>query len=211
MKKKSTLRKAAETVAGTAIGAAIAGPIGAVAGGLAAEHVENVVESEPKPTSRVVDARKRLPKRRSSARIKRILVPIDFSPAAVAALRVAKEWAARYQAQIRLVHVIDPGASLGESGVVPMLQVKGDLASRARSAMKDLRAKEIDRSVAVSISVRKGASYDQIVTEARRYKADMILISRHGRSGLTRALLGSTTERVVRHADCPVFVVPSPQ
>lgn len=209
MKKKTTLRKAAETVAGAAVGAAIAGPIGAVAGGLAAEHVENIVEATPKSSTKGAAKPKRRPKPRSSSQVKRILVPIDFSESAIAALRIASEWAAGYKAEIRLLHVIDPGASFGESGVVPMSQVKADLKSRVRSAMEELRTKEIDSSIAVSISVRNGASYDQIVTEARRFGADIIFIARYGRSALTRAVLGSTTERVVRHANCPVYVMPA--
>jgi nucleotide-binding universal stress UspA family protein len=55
--------------------------------------------------------------------------------------------------------------------------------------------------------VRNGRSFHEIVSAARSLKSDLIVISTHGRTGLSRALLGSTTERVVQHAPCPVLVV----
>jgi nucleotide-binding universal stress UspA family protein len=55
--------------------------------------------------------------------------------------------------------------------------------------------------------VRFGRSFHEIAAAARTLKADLIIISTHGYTGLKHAVLGSTTERVVRHASCPVLVV----
>ena len=55
--------------------------------------------------------------------------------------------------------------------------------------------------------VRFGRSYHEIAEAARTLKVDLIIISTHGYTGLKHAFLGSTTERVVRHAPCPVLVV----
>jgi universal stress protein A len=57
------------------------------------------------------------------------------------------------------------------------------------------------------ILVRTGSPFHEITEAARTLKVDLIIIATHGRSGLTRALLGSTAERVVRHATCPVLVL----
>jgi nucleotide-binding universal stress UspA family protein len=55
--------------------------------------------------------------------------------------------------------------------------------------------------------VQEGISYQEIVETAKALKMDLIIIATHGRTGLANVLLGSTTERVVRHAPCPVLVV----
>ena len=57
------------------------------------------------------------------------------------------------------------------------------------------------------VVVRSGTPFNEISKAARELRVDVIIISTHGHTGLKHLLLGSTTERVVRHADCPVFVV----
>ena len=57
------------------------------------------------------------------------------------------------------------------------------------------------------VLVRFGRSFHEIAEAARTRKVDLIIISTHGYTGLKHAVLGSTTERVVRHAHCPVLVV----
>ena len=70
--------------------------------------------------------------------------------------------------------------------------------------VKDL---QIEPKLTERTLVRQGRSFHEIAEAARTLKADLIIISTHGYSGLKHALLGSTTERVVRHAPCPVLVV----
>jgi nucleotide-binding universal stress UspA family protein len=61
--------------------------------------------------------------------------------------------------------------------------------------------------VKVSVHLRDGIAWDQIASAARELGADLILLATHGRTGLAHALLGSTAERVVRHAPCPVLTL----
>ncbi len=63
------------------------------------------------------------------------------------------------------------------------------------------------RAQAVVRVVRQGEPYLEILSVARELGMDLIILSTHGRTGLARVLMGSTTEKVVRHADCPVLVV----
>jgi nucleotide-binding universal stress UspA family protein len=207
MKSKTTKRKIAEVAVGAAIGGAIAGPIGAVAGGLAAGHVESGLEnlgqlkppagrSKPGAEDPIVHAH-----------LKRILVPLDFSPPSRRALRFAREWAALFGAEIGLLHVVEPTVAAGEFGTVPMGQGQRDLAGRARAALQELVREEFPESPRVSVEVRKGSPSDQIAAVAGEWKADIIIIATHGRTGLKHALLGSTAERVVRHAPCPVLTL----
>lgn len=204
MKSKTTKRKVAEAAVGAAIGGVIAGPIGAVAGGLAAGHVESGLEqlgklrapAKPGAEDPIVHAR-----------LKRILVPLDFSPPSRRALRFAREWAEFFSAEVCLLHVIEPTTALAEFGTVPIGSPRLDLTDRAMTGLQKLVREEFPESARVSAEVRKGVPYDQIVAVARELKTDLILIATHGRTGLKHALLGSTTERVVRHASCPVLTL----
>jgi len=70
-----------------------------------------------------------------------------------------------------------------------------------------LSADEMRREVAVEALVRTGSPAVEIIEVARSLPADLIVISTHGRTGLTHVLLGSVAEHVVQRAPCPVFVV----
>lgn len=207
MKNRTTKRKLAEAAVGAALGGVIAGPIGAVAGGLAAGHVESGLDrlGRLKLPSAWEDPASADPV--THAHLKRILVPLDFSPPSRRALRFAKEWARLFGAELRLFHVIEPTSAVGEFGTVPFGQLQRDLAGRARDALKQIAREMFPEPMPVSVEVRKGVAYDEIRAAAVRWKADLILIATHGRSGLKHVLVGSTAERVVRHAPCPVLTL----
>ncbi|MEQ1850731.1 MAG: universal stress protein [Chthoniobacteraceae bacterium] len=100
MKSRTTKRRIVETAVGAALGAAIAGPAGALAGGLAASKAASSVEHLGEGRR----PRKRSPRRAKApvvhARLKRILVPIDFSPPSLDAARFAGKWAGRFGAEL---------------------------------------------------------------------------------------------------------------
>ena len=207
MKMKTTKRKIAETAIGAGIGAAIAGPVGAVAGGLAAGHVEEGLEYV---------AKLKLPENVNKLAAgdplihvwpRRILVPLDFSPPSRRAMQFACNWADFFAAQVYLLHVVEPTTVVGEFGTVPVGAVQGDLLGRAKAALSELVRSEFPDSIPVRVVVRKGTAYDQIAATARAIRADIIIIATHGRTGLKRVVLGSTAERVARHAPCPVLIL----
>lgn len=209
MKTSSTKRKIAETVVGAAVGAANAGPASAVAGGLVGSQVAAHTPHGAAP--------KRAPKQSSQdaddpiihAQLRRILVPLDFSPPSRRALRFAREWAVRFGSEICLLHVIEPMTAVASFGPVPAAvpPVTVDFREQARAELGRLAREEFPASVQVSVQLRDGSAYDQIAAAARDWQADLIIIATHGRTGLTHALLGSTAERVVRHAPCPVLTL----
>jgi universal stress protein A len=207
MRTKTTKRKIAETAVGLAVGGAIAGPICAVAGGLAAGHVE---------TGLARLARLKPPQDQTKLAAddplihvwpKRILVPLDFSHPSRRAMRFARNWAELFAAQVCLLHVVEPTAAAGEFGPVPLGAVQRDIPDKAKAALRDLARAEFPESIPVSVIVRKGSAFDQIAATARDIRADIIIIATHGRTGLKRVLLGSTAERVARHAPCPVLIL----
>jgi nucleotide-binding universal stress UspA family protein len=136
----------------------------------------------------------------------RILVAIDGSEFAVHALVVASRLATALSAQISLVHVIDPKLVAGETGV-PADQLWAMLRREGHDLL-DTAASTIPAQPHAWKFLREGAPWKEIVESAREWPADLIVVGTHGRSGLTRLLVGSTAEGVVRHGPCPVVVVP---
>ncbi len=137
-------------------------------------------------------------------RIRRILVPTDLSDAARAAYPAAVEQARRGPAEVILLHVMEwyPYVTL-EGGVIPLQPPEYEKDIRDRLAKEAGRLGGVD----VRTKVRAGPAADGILREAECGKADLIVMSTHGRSGVARWILGSVAERVVRGASCPVLTV----
>jgi nucleotide-binding universal stress UspA family protein len=140
--------------------------------------------------------------------IRRILVPLDFSKPAEKALRYAVSFAKQFDAKITLLHVCPVPYYGGDLGYIPA-SFPADQASE--KAIADQLASDARRLVPTGMLdrtlVRVGSAFDEICNAARKLNSDLIIISTHGYTGLKHALLGSTAERVVRHAPCPVLVV----
>ena len=145
----------------------------------------------------------------SPFRLRQILVPIDFSEESRKALRYAQPFAERFGAQIILVHIVEPKIRPERSVITPSSQ-EGRTASRMNEReqqLANLRHWEIGEGIKGDNIVQMGKPHSEIINLARARKVDLIVVATHGYTGLKRALLGSTTERVVRHAPCPVLVV----
>ena len=141
-------------------------------------------------------------------RIKSILVPIDFSSASEKALAYAVPFARQFGAKLTLLHVVEPLALPGFASSTPFtIENDKTMAERRRHLDRVVNELKIDPKLIEKTLVRYGRSFNEIAGAARTLKADLILISTHGYTGLKHAVLGSTTEGVVRHASCPVFVV----
>jgi nucleotide-binding universal stress UspA family protein len=141
--------------------------------------------------------------------LKQIVVPIDFSNTSHKALQYAVPFAAQFGARLLLIHVIERAALPTELGYVPpevenasQIAMKGALERRAALCQQQLGAKCFTQT-----RVRMGVPWQEITAAAKESAADLIIIATHGRAGLKQVLLGSTAERVVRHAPCPVLVV----
>ena len=157
-----------------------------------------------------------------------ILVPTDFSPAAQRALEYAVEEATQHQARLTLLHVLDQhhqttavyyvkdapqgGTGYGEFGeklpAFPASQpqtVRQDYQEEALVQLHDLRPASF--AGVWEAQVTAGNPAEEIVAMAESLDVDLIVMSTHGRTGLSRFLLGSVAEKVVRHAPCPVLTV----
>ena len=140
-------------------------------------------------------------------RLKRILVPIDFSQASLKAFRYAVPFAEQFGATLCLIHVIEKASFLNDVNNVVLARADEEQVKEARKHLVTLAQKEIEELIPVNPQVRIGKPFHEICAVAKELEADLIIIATHGHTCLKRAILGSTAEAVVRHAPCPVLVV----
>ena len=141
--------------------------------------------------------------------LRRILVPIDFSDHSKKALQYAIPFAAQFKASIDLLYVVEPAIYPADFsfGQVGFPAVEDELRQRGAEELEVLIKREIGARVNARSSVRTGKAAYEIEQYARDESIDLIIIATHGHSGMEHVLFGSTAEKVVRHAPCPVLVV----
>lgn len=163
-------------------------------------------------TSKTTQAATRAVKARPMPlRIQSILVPLDFSSPSKKALEYALAVARKFKAKLTLLNVVEPMSTPDFAASFPLVIENDRLMASAKIKLElAMRACAVPRSMVEQILVVFGRSFHEITEAACKHKADLIIISTHGYTGLKHALLGSTTERVVRHAPCPVLVVRHP-
>lgn len=141
-----------------------------------------------------------------SIKIERILFPTDFSDCARHALTYALSFATEYNAMLIILHVI-PELNLPpemEASAGPLYR---DMEKGANEKISKLIPKRFLEKIKVKNVIVKGIPFLEIIKMAKRYKVDLITIATHGRTGLQYAVFGSTTEKVVKKAPCPVLIV----
>jgi nucleotide-binding universal stress UspA family protein len=143
-------------------------------------------------------------------RIRRIVHPTDFSKASGPAFRKALELAKASRAQLIVMHVLSILPVIPDAYVTPALWEDLERGQRTTAGRELARLVAKARKAGVRASaalVDIGVTHEQIVRYARAKRADLIVIGTHGRSGLTKALLGSVASRVLSTARCPVLTV----
>jgi len=143
---------------------------------------------------------------------KMILVGTDFSDISDEALRTAALYAKTFGSRVLVAHVFDPTPN-----VPPVVWSRPDLLERSirveieaaiRETLSGKTASLLQGVPEVELSVCQHPSAGRALCEiAEDEGADLLILGSHGRSGLSRAFLGSVAEKVVRHAPCPVLVV----
>ena len=139
----------------------------------------------------------------------RLIVPVDFSRASLDGLRLAAELAQLTGASLHLVFVLEKATLASGLESVAISLSDEQVTEKARKKLEKLAGQLSSKGGAVSYTVVRGKPYEQILREAQRHKADLIVQPAQGHSRLERLLMGSTAERVIRHASCPVLVVRS--
>lgn len=138
----------------------------------------------------------------------RILVPLDFSEASEAALHYAIALARELHGHLVLLHAIEP---LPYPFDLPYLaQESAPPVQPARRHLLAVATRSVPAELMEETSVEVGIPFQVICDAARTLDCDLIVLATHGYGGLKHVLLGSTAERVVRHAHCPVLTVRTP-
>ncbi len=143
--------------------------------------------------------------------INNILAPIDFSDYSKNALKYAVEFAKEFDAKLYLIYVVEPmiypaDFSMGQIAI-PSTDI--DLNTRAEEELKNL-AKTINSDLKVETMIRTGKPFVEIIETAKEKDIDLIIIATHGHTGVEHLLFGSTAEKVVRKAPCPVLTLREP-
>jgi nucleotide-binding universal stress UspA family protein len=148
-------------------------------------------------------------------RLRKILLPTDFSGCANYALPYAASIARATGARVVCLHVVEPVVpAIGYTGLadpMPGADISEQLEDSAERELPRLTDCEELNGLEVEEVIVHGDAAAEIVRVAGERDVDLIVISSHGRTGLGRMIFGSTAEAVVRHAGCPVLVVKPPQ
>jgi len=140
--------------------------------------------------------------------LKKILVPIDFSPMSKQALRYAVRFAEQFGSEIVLLHVIEPVTAIaGAPLAVDIFPQAEEDTIAAEAELGCLATCSANDQNAFSSVVRIGHAPNEITKAAKELDIDLILIATHGYTSWRHLCIGTTAERVVRTAPCPVLVV----
>jgi nucleotide-binding universal stress UspA family protein len=144
--------------------------------------------------------------------INSVLVPIDFSDYSKSALRYAVNFAKSFNAEIILIYVVEPviyppDFSMGQ---IAMPSINTEWDDRAKDELQKLAKSEVIGAVKAKTIIKTGKPFVEIIETAKEENVDLIIIATHGRSGVEHILFGSTAEKVVRKAPCPVLTLREP-
>ncbi|MBK7228109.1 MAG: universal stress protein [Ignavibacteriales bacterium] len=144
--------------------------------------------------------------------IKKVLVPIDFSDYSKSALKYAVNFAKSFNADIILIYVVEPiiyppDFSMGQ---IAMPSINTEWDDRAKDELQKLAKSEIADIANVKTVIKTGKPFVEIIETAKEENIDLIIIATHGHSGVEHILFGSTAEKVVRKAPCPVLTLREP-
>jgi len=140
----------------------------------------------------------------------RIMVPVDGSETSRKALQEAIKLAQLFHARLKLVHVVENARVFDAEGMVDYAALR-EVATKGGELILS-RAKEMAEQAGVAAEtalLESGGDRNEnvIVSDARQWLAELIVIGTHGRSGISRLLFGSVAEGVVRGATMPVLLI----
>ncbi len=146
---------------------------------------------------------------------KRILWPTDFSDLSLHGARYARGFREQFGAALHVIHVITPpmppDLAAAVPTEVPVEYGDDELVNTCRQRLQELVAAHFGGTDGVTLEVFLGHPWSGICTYAQDAEIDLLIVSTHGRTGLQHVLIGSTAERIVQHAPCPVLVIKNPE
>mgnify|MGYP001258053483 CR=1 FL=1 len=146
---------------------------------------------------------------------RRILWPTDFSPLALHGALYARGLREVFDAELHVLHVVPPPIPTDLAITLPIeapVTYGGqEIEPEYRSRLAGLVGEQFGSGAAVVVDVLFGNPWSVICRYAAEHAIDLIVVGTHGRTGLPHVLIGSTAERIVQHAPCPVLVIKNPE
>ena len=139
--------------------------------------------------------------------INKILCPVDFFPASDAAANYAVGLAANYDARLHLLHVITPLLPTAYEYAIDTVEIMKSLEKNATDEMNVIVSRAKDAGVHVDTEIRIGDVYDEIKRAIENEKPELLVMGTHGRRGVERWFMGSTTEKLLRHSPVPMLTI----
>ncbi len=138
----------------------------------------------------------------------RILVPVDGSKFSLEAVRLAGRLALCHDSRLLLLHVLDTVVVEQLQGVSKKDhdEVRADMENSAKGFLRDMSLEASQWDVVVDVIFREGVPHEVILTEADNWGADLIVMGKLGKRGVSRILLGSVAERVIEFTKLPVLL-----
>lgn len=145
-------------------------------------------------------------------RPQRILWPTDFSELSLKSARYARAFRETFGSELHVIHVVPPPLAPDVSVMLPaeapLSVAEPELLDASRRGLEQVVAQQFDPSRGRAVvDAFYGTPWIGICDYARKHLIDLIIVSTHGRTGLGHVLIGSTAERIVQHAPCPVLTV----
>jgi nucleotide-binding universal stress UspA family protein len=139
--------------------------------------------------------------------IKKILCPVDFFPASDAAARYAAALASNYGAKLHLLHVVAPFVPSPAELAVTIVDITKALEESSKRKLNKLETALRETGIEVQAEVGSGDVYDEIKRAIAVEEPDLIVMGTHGRRGVERWFMGSTTEKLLRHSPVPLVTI----
>ena len=145
--------------------------------------------------------------------MKTILVPVDFSKVSRYVLAEAARLARLTRARLVLLHIVQPPAVVTDLAplVGEALQMTAELEVIGRRHLRRLQKSPTLRGLKVETLCEQGFPVAQILAQAKRTRADVIVLGSHGHGAVYHLVVGSTANGILKHATCPVLIVPAPE
>ena len=143
--------------------------------------------------------------------IRHVLVPHDFGAAADHALLLGLAIAEKFGARVTVLHAYDVPNLGYPDAFVAAFELATELERAATGELERLAARKELAAAKVETVLRRGAAWVEIVEACERLNVDLVVMGTHGRKAVSRLLLGSVAEKVVRSARCPVLTVHAPE
>lgn len=138
--------------------------------------------------------------------LKKLLVPVDFSECSRHALKYAVAFAKQFDAAITLVAVVPDVHTAFDYGSCEFMEIQEKRRQQYEAELAKLAGQRLGK-IPHRLVIRTGRPFEEIIRAAKETGQDLIIISTHGQGGPGNGEFGSTAERVVRYATCPVLVV----